>query len=61
MSNDWKSYVVSVNNLELLLTARNAQEAKSTVLASLSGLSERLKFKDGVLKLSIRRAKGLGN
>ena len=62
MSNEWKTYKVTLRHFELLLTARNEDEAKAIVLDSLKkcDLSDRLKLSGDKLELRVTRAKGLG-
>jgi len=62
MSSEWKTYKVSVENLDLLLTARSSEEAGMMVADAIikSELPAKFKLKDKNLKLKITRAKGLG-
>lgn len=61
MTNEWKTYKVTIKNFELLLSARSEDEARTMVLDSIKKgqVSERLRVSDKKLQLTVILAKGL--
>jgi hypothetical protein len=61
MPNEWKTYKVTVKNLDLLLSARSEAQALEIVRDSIrkGQLAERLQVSDDNLQLTITLARGL--
>lgn len=61
MPNEWKTYKVTVKNLDLLLSARSEAQALEIVRDSIrkGQLAERLQIADDNLQLTITLARGL--
>jgi|GEM_PF-1721277 hypothetical protein len=61
MNNEWKTYKVSVKNLDLLLSARSEAQAQEIVRDSIrkGQLADRLRLSEESLQLKVTLARGL--